>query len=250
MDYEIDADGPPSLDAPEPLPKPGQLGRQVLAGVRPYTFVNRLLILAGAIGPAFFIVLFLIEGATRRGYDAFRQPVSALALGDGGWVQRAGFVVTGALTLGFAAGLWAEPRNVGGMRWVACVIGLYAVGLVGSGIFVTDPVGGYPPGIPAPSRPSVEGLLHGLFSLLVFVSVFAACLVAAGLFVSVGSAGWAAYSALTGLAFGTGFVLFGKAMYSPGRLGRIAGLLQRATIVTGWTWIVVLALQFLATAGT
>ncbi len=73
----------------------------MLAVVQPYRFVSQLLILGGAVGPPFFVALFLIEGATRRGYDSLRQPVSALASGDGGWMQRTGFVVTGALTLGF-----------------------------------------------------------------------------------------------------------------------------------------------------
>jgi Protein of unknown function (DUF998) len=211
--------------------------------------VSQLLILGGAIGPVFFVVVFLIEGATRHGYGALRQPVSALALGHGGWMQRASFIVTGALTLGFVAGLWVAPTDLGGMRWIASLLGVYSVGLIGSGVFVTDPVGGYPPGIPAPSQPSVTGLLHGLFSLLVFLSLFVACLVAAGLFAWAGAVGWAAYSALTALAFGTGFVLFGRAMSSFGRLGRIAGLLQRTTIVIGWAWIVVLALQFGGMAG-
>ncbi len=220
----------------------------MVAVVQPYASVSQLLILAGAVGPSFFIALFLIEGATRRGYDSLRQPVSALALGDRGWIQRAGFIVTGALTLGFAAALWVAPTSPVGMQSVAFLLGLYSVGLVGSGVFVTDPIGGYPPGAPVPPQPSLTGLLHGLFSLLVFLPLFAACLVAGGLFAWAGLAAWAAYSALSGLAFGAGFVFFGRSMSSPGRLGRIAGLLQRATIVTGWAWIVVLALHYLPAA--
>jgi Protein of unknown function (DUF998) len=209
----------------------------------------KLLILGGVIGPAFFVILFLIEGATRRGYDVLRQPVSALALGDGGWLQQAGFVVAGVLTLGFVVSLWVAPGSPDGMRWVTGLLGLYSVGLIGAGVFVTDPVGGYPPGAPVPSQPSVTGLLHGLFSLLVFVPLCAACLVSAAVFAWAGVAGWAVYSALSGLAVGAGFVAFGRAMSSAGQLGRVAGLLQRATIVTGWAWIVVLAIHMLGAAG-
>lgn len=209
--------------------------------------MNEALLLCGALGSILFVVLLLVEGAIRRDYDALRQPVSALALGDGGWMQQAAFIATGALMLGFSAGLWGAPGLVAGIRWVAGLLGVYSLGLIGSGIFVTDPIGGYPPGTQAPPAPSVAGTLHGLFSLLVFVPLFVACLVAAFVFASTGATGWAAYSALSGLGFGTGFVLFGKAMSSSGRLGRVAGLLQRATIITGWAWIVVLALQVLAT---
>src|SRR5579859_2841802 len=165
----------------------------VLVVVQPYPFMRQLLILGGAVGPSFFIALFLIEGATRRSYDSFRQPVSTLALGDRGWIQRSSFVVTGALTLGFVASFWMAPTGLFGMQWVAFLLGLYSFGLVGSGVFVTDPIGGYPLGAPVASPPAGKGFLHGLFSLVVFVPLFAACLVASGVFALVGMAGWAAY---------------------------------------------------------
>ena len=45
----------------------------------------------GAIG---FVIVFLVEGAVRSGYDPVRLVVSYLSLGDGGWVQVATFLVT------------------------------------------------------------------------------------------------------------------------------------------------------------
>ena len=211
--------------------------------------MSQQLVLGGVVGPVFFVVLFLIEGATRRGYDALRQPVSTLALGHGGWMQRISFVLTGALTLGFSSSLLAESIGPSGLRWVAALLVLYSVGLVGAGVFVTDPIGGYPPGTEMPSQPSVTGSLHGLFSLLVFLPLFFACIVAAAAYASAESFGLAVYSAGSGVAFGTGFVLFGRAMSSSGDLGRVAGLVQRTTITIGWVWIVVFALHVLWTAG-
>jgi hypothetical membrane protein len=38
----------------------------------------------GVIGPLLFIAVFLIEGATRPGYSAWRNLVSQLATGPGG----------------------------------------------------------------------------------------------------------------------------------------------------------------------
>lgn len=63
------------------------------------------LLYAGVIGPLLFIVVFLFEGATRPGYNAWRMFVSQLATGPGGWVQVANFLVFGSLMLVFALGL-------------------------------------------------------------------------------------------------------------------------------------------------
>jgi hypothetical membrane protein len=42
---------------------------------------TRALLTAGVVGPVAFVVTFLIEGATRPGYSAFRNYVSSLSLG-------------------------------------------------------------------------------------------------------------------------------------------------------------------------
>src|SRR5437899_13087486 len=67
--------------------------------------VTRLLIAGGAIGPLLFIIVLLIEGATRPGYSAWHNYGSSLSLGPGGWVQQVNFVVFGVLMLCFAIGL-------------------------------------------------------------------------------------------------------------------------------------------------
>src|SRR5437660_10675763 len=67
--------------------------------------VTRLLIAGGAIGPLLFVIVLLIEGATRPGYSAWHNYGSSLSLGDQGWRQITNFIVCGLLTLGFAIGL-------------------------------------------------------------------------------------------------------------------------------------------------
>jgi hypothetical protein len=57
----------------------------------------RLLLACGAFGPLLFIVVFLIEGATRADYSALRQPISSLSIGELGWMQRMNFLITGLL---------------------------------------------------------------------------------------------------------------------------------------------------------
>ena len=66
---------------------------------------------AGVVGPILFIVVFLVEGAIRPGYDPIRHQVSYLSLGEGGWVQVLTFLVPGALVVWFATSLRSELRS-------------------------------------------------------------------------------------------------------------------------------------------
>jgi hypothetical protein len=79
---------------------------------RPLTI--SILIACGAIGPLLFIIVFLIEGATRPGYSAWHDYVSSLSLGSQGWMQILTFFVCGFLTLGFASDSDASFREAMG----------------------------------------------------------------------------------------------------------------------------------------
>jgi len=58
---------------------------------------TEFLLLCGVIGPLLFIVVLLIEGATRPGYSALRNYGSDLELSNRGWEQIANFIVCGLL---------------------------------------------------------------------------------------------------------------------------------------------------------
>ena len=113
---------------------------------------------------------FTAIGAKRAGYDWRRHAVSSLADGPGGWLQRANFIVTGSLFCIAAHGLALSPNQIVGPRVVPALTFGVGAGLIGSGLFVTDPVAGYPP-LPSghdqtdrtqPVAPSREGTLHNL----------------------------------------------------------------------------------------
>ena len=88
---------------------------------------TRTLLACGVIGGPLFVATFLVEGATRANYDPLRHPVSSLALGDSGWVQGANFIVTGLLTLAFAAGLWRALQPGKGSTLGPLLVGVWAV---------------------------------------------------------------------------------------------------------------------------
>jgi hypothetical protein len=203
--------------------------------------VIRLLLAGGAIGPLLFMVVFLIEGATRPHYSVWQNAVSALSLGEGGWVQITNFIVCGALVFGFAVGLKQLLRTGRGSTWGPILLGIFGLALIGAGIFVTDPgLAGYPPG--APNTTTIHGILHNLFSLFGFISLPAACFVLARRDAAdPAGRGWAWYSVATGLLV-VAFVVLTSVVTA---LNGPAGLTQRIFLIVGWSWIAVLAIRLM-----
>lgn len=203
----------------------------------------RLLLACGAIGPLLFIVAFLIEGATRPNYSPWHHFVSSLSLGEQGWMQIANFLVCGALVLCFAFGLRRVLHPGKGSTWGPILLGLFGLCLIGAGLFVTDPLLGYPPG--APSTLTPHGALHMLLSLVVFTVLPAACFVLARRFAGDPAwRGWAFYSIATGILV---IVLFITTdLVASANPNAPAGFFQRLCIIIGWSWIALLALRLMS----
>jgi hypothetical membrane protein len=210
------------------------------------TIKTKTLLLCGAIAGPLFVAAFVIEGATRASYDPLRHPVSSLAVEDSGWTQRTNFLITGLLTLAFAVGLRRALRTLGGSTWGPLLVGAYAIGLLGAGIFVADPMNGYPPGTPDKRLIySVHGVLHDLFSTLVFLGLPVACFVFGRWFAARGERGWAIYSAVTAVVFLGAFILSSAGFAQAEGLVDLAGLFQRVTLIAGFGWLTLLAFRFL-----
>ena len=170
--------------------------------------------------------------------------MSSLSLGEHGWTQVANFTVTGMLTVGFAVGAWQVHRPLGGSRWGPLLIAISGVGLAGAGIFMADPLSGYPPGTPGmPLQPSGHGTLHRLLSALYFLGLPAACLVFARRFARSGARRWAIYSALSAGGFWGAFVLAAVAFAQIEPVVNFGGLFQRLALVIGEAWLTLLAID-------
>jgi hypothetical membrane protein len=202
----------------------------------------RLLLAGGAIGPLLFMVVFLIEGATRPHYSVWQDAVSALELGEGGWMQSTNFIVCGVLVVGFAIGLRLLLRTGRGSTWGPILLGIFGLCLIGAGIFVTDPGLGYPHEASTITL-TVHGTLHSLFSLGGFISLPAACFVLARRDAADrASRGWAWYSVVTGLLVVVFLVLTAVAI----ALNGPAGLTQRIFLIVGWSWIAGLSIRLMS----
>lgn len=189
-------------------------------------------LLAGGVvaGPLFLLVV-VFQDLTREGFDPVRHPLSLLSLGDGGWLQIANFVVAGLLNIAFALGV-RRLSKAG-----AVLIAGYGLGLIVAGVFVRDPGGGYPPGVPEPSSPSWHQTVHGIGALIVFGSLVGACVVFARWFAARGDRGWARYSVVTGV------VLVGLLVAT--RHEKWESLLLRGAAVAGWMWVSLVACRLM-----
>ncbi len=214
-----------------------------------YPLITRLLLWAGAVGPLLFVVVLLIEGATRPGYSAWHNFGSSLSLSDQGWMQITNFIVCGLLTLGFAIGLRQVLHSGKGSVWGPILLGLFGLELIIAGIFVTDPGLGYPPGVATPANPTGHGVIHALSGLAVFISLPIATFVMTRRFAGDPNwKGWALYSLLTGIIMIASFVIFQVlgAMDQNGTIQNAPiGLVQRIAIIAGWVWVSLLAIALL-----
>lgn len=207
---------------------------------------TRLLLICGTLAGPLFTIIWFITGLNRANYDPMRHPVSSLSIGEFGWTQVINFLITGTLTLAFAFGLRRALQSRGGSKWGVIWMAAVGVGLIGAGLFVADPMNGYPPGTPLLLiQPTALGRLHRLLSAFVFFGLPGAGFSLANLFAKNGERGWATYSRLSAGAFILMFVLTSMGFGQVGALANYAGLLQRITLLIGLTWMTLLAIYLL-----
>lgn len=159
---------------------------------------TQYLLAAGITAAALFFLVATVESLIRPGFSIARHAISMLSLGERGWVMVAAFVVSGVLTMLFAAGFW---RATG--YWAAPVLlGIYGLGLVMAGIFPAPAGLGFPPGTPDDMQPAMNtsAVLHSVAFMLAFGSVIVASFVLAVNFWMAGSTPLALFCALAGVA--------------------------------------------------
>ena len=204
---------------------------------------TRLLLVLGALAGPVFTVAWFVEGLLHPDYDPMRHAISSLSVGRYGWMQVANFLLTGILTLVLTFGL---SNALPGLPVSAVILmGIFGVGFVGAGPFITDPLNGYPPGTPPlPMPPSLRGSLHLFFSALAF-GLPAACFVLASFFAKQGEDKWALYSRVTAIAFLITYAIALAGFLQVEALIEYAGLWQRIALTLGLIWMTLLPLYLL-----
>jgi len=193
------------------------------------------LLQAGVGAAVVFLVVLLIEGALRPGYNPIYHTGSELELGNRGWIQRANFLLMAGGVFAFAFGV---DRSLGTTVGTVLLV-IFGLGMAVAGVFVPDAVRGYPPGAPTQplAKPTLQHQVHGVVGgPIAFFALLGACLTLAGQLQGV----WRWYTVLTAIA-GLGMTIWTALAYQ--RDAAHPGLIQRGLIAVYWSWIVVLGIH-------
>ena len=211
--------------------------------------ITRKLLVAGAVSGPLFIATFLLEGMFRQDYNPLRHPVSSLAIGELGWMQIVNFVVLAILLFSFALGLRRIFTGPKGSKLGPLLIMFVAVGFLGAGLFVADPLTGYPLGTPGvPVDRTLHGILHDVFSTFFFLGFPVAGLVFAHMFHKQKNAPWKWYSAVSAVAMYAAFVLANQGFKQNPDIVAYGGMWQRIAIIIALTYFSILAVRLLGRA--
>jgi hypothetical protein len=221
-------------------------GKSTKVGCQPRDRVTRSLLGYGVIAGPFYVVVVLVQALIRPGFDLARHDASLLSNGSLGWIQITNFVLTGLMVVACAVGL---RRALAGGRAATAgtvLLALFGLGMIGAGIFVADPMNGFPAGAPAgrPASISVHGILHLVCAGIGFLGFAASCFVIAQRFAGERRSAWAWYSRATGLLFLAGFAGLASGSGSPAVV-----VAFWAVLILAWVWLATISIHFYRRAG-
>ncbi|WP_426320587.1 DUF998 domain-containing protein [Microbacterium sp. E-13] len=191
--------------------------------------ITRSLLGWGVVAGPFYIVVGLILALTRPGFDVSRHALSLLTLGEYGWMQRANLILSGLMVIAAAFGILRAIRNGRGLA-TGVLVAIYGAGMVLGGVFVPDPVAGFPPG--SSPEASVSGILHLVFAGLGILSLGSATFAFAGWARSQSFTTASRLSIAAGLVVIVGFIAGGALSQLP-----LGIALIWCAVIAGSTWL-------------
>jgi len=186
----------------------------------------------GVAGTVLFPIVYLIEGTTRPGYDAWGQTISALSHGPGGWIQQLNFVLCGVSVL-WMAFVWRKILT-GGVcaTWYPIIRGIEGFGLIAVAIFTQDP-------------------LHTVFLVVtVEAMTFGLFVIARRFWRSPRWRGWVTFSVACGLLPVVLMPIFGVALNTHSIFTGYAGLFERLATNADTIWSLALLVRLWASRST
>jgi hypothetical protein len=193
-----------------------------------------------------YVGVIVLEGLLRPDYNDMTMFISELALGPGGFVQIANYIVFGLSILLFAIGVALTFGTTRAGRIGVTLLVIVGICSVAAGLFVIDPVPAsgltYKPGAIGPPDMSFSSKFHYVVSSLMFVlaPVCAFCFVFAGRFAK--DAIWQAFrrwSLVLGIVMALGLILMKLATVPPptNPLRPWRGLIQRVIVLPFSVWL-------------
>lgn len=195
------------------------------------------LLLVGVVAAVVFVVVLLVEGALRPGYNPTYHTGSELELGERGWIQRANFQLMGVGVFAFAVGVRRTLNTDVGTALLA----IFGIGMIVAGVFVPAAVRGYPPGTQSETLAKLtwQHQAHNVVSgPVAFFALCGACLTLAARL----DGAWRLYTVLTAVA-GLTMTLWTAVAFQKDAAN--TGLVQRGLILVYWSWIVLLGIHLI-----
>ncbi|MGW6458673.1 DUF998 domain-containing protein [Streptomyces sp. NPDC055078] len=154
---------------------------------------TRVLLAGGIAAGPLFLVVGVVQGLTRDGFDFTRNAISQLSLGGLGWIQITSFLLTGALAFAGAVGVRRALRDGPGGVWAPRLIGVFGASFLVAGVFTADAGDGFPAGTPdgPPATMTAHGTIHLAGATVGFLALCAAFFVLARHFAGQDRRGWA-----------------------------------------------------------
>lgn len=181
----------------------------------------------------FYLIVGLVQALTRDGFDLGRHPLSLLMLGEGGWMQRANLLLSGLMVVAAALGFSRAMGRAGSGKRAGILLGVFGLGLIGSGIFPPDAMAGFPPDADQ-STGTLGGVLHLAFGAIGFLCLSMATFRVARWFGLAGSRRLPGFSRVAGAVILLGFIS-GAALANS-----TAGIVALwIAVLTGLAWLAV-----------
>ncbi len=202
----------------------------------------KLLLKCSLIAGPIYILLGILQILIRPGFDPTQHDLSLMSNGDLGWIQITNFVATGLLTILGAIGMKKALQSGKGKTWGPLLIGLYGLGLIGAGIFIADPMNGFPPGM-APATPiiSTNGILHLVSGAIGFLGLIISCTIFSRRFSSLKETKWSRFSLFTGILYLLAFIGIASGSQPGSPVIRLVTIAFTIAVILGWTWISLLS---------
>ncbi len=207
----------------------------------PQARVTRSLLGYGVVAGPLYVAVILVQTFIRPGFDLFRDDASLLSNGGLGWIQIANFVATGLCVVACGVGLARAMDSGRGSTWAPRLVAVYGIGLIAAGLFVADPMNGFPPGTAAgrPESISAHGILHIISAAVGFFAFIAACLLLARRFAGERRRAMAFFSGVTGVTFLAAFAGVASGSDSP-----VVVIAFEVALIIAWTWLAAVSLHF------
>jgi len=198
---------------------------------------------AGILAPAIFVGVFTVEGVLRSGYDPLKMYISALSLGNRGWLQISNFIVLGLLLFIFTLGLSKEFQTGKASRGGIITLYIISVLFFISGPFVMDPT-------ETPTdQMSVHGLIHGISGGIVFLLMPIIIFIFLRRFFSDNN--WQSFrwwTLILGVIEATGVTIFtyvSKIPVEQNTYINYFGLFQRIALIPFMVWVFIFGIEML-----